>query len=533
MKGKIYKLHRTLSLVIAIPVLLWASSGLMHPLMTNIRPSVVTQSLLPIIIDSHRIRLPLAEALHSSHIDSFRQCRLVHIDTNWFYQVQLNRASVPLYISTVNGRVLASGDWLYAQHLARQFLEGQRFSPAERRRQQAQITPVSLAADHDCCNEATRCVLGSKGSRVKNAHMLTSFNNEYKSINRLLPVYKVSFAREDGIRVYVETTQDRFAFAMDNRRAMFDEFFRLFHTWGWLDFAGNAKYVAEGAVAVTAFITSLLGIYIFLTTRSKKVTGNKLVRWRRYHRYTAMVAVLFTLCWSGSGAYHALYKLHQQPKKGSCTDDKISRGAIRVEPRQLANIVHGPVTNVSLASIGDHVYWRTSVQLPNAKRVTDLMKEQRAVLSPVVYVNASDGSLLPQGEEKYARHLATEFSGHEAAGLRELRPVTQFTDEYNFSYKRLPVWKAGYSSAHNEAFFVETCSGELAAYVNDLDIPEGYSFSVFHKHHFMDWGGKSIRDLSTMIWAIAQVVMAIVGLILYFRWRGIRSQSQQKNHKTV
>jgi len=36
MRKNIYKWHRTLSLIIALPVVRWAASGFMHPIMTNI-----------------------------------------------------------------------------------------------------------------------------------------------------------------------------------------------------------------------------------------------------------------------------------------------------------------------------------------------------------------------------------------------------------------------------------------------------------------------------------------------------------------
>src|SRR5690606_8876616 len=162
---------------------------------------------------------------------------------------------------------------------------------------------------HDCCDAATNCVLnGSKGSQVTDASMLTAFNEEYKSINRLLPVYRVSFDRADGIRVYVETTQDRFAFAMDNKRAVFDTIFRLLHTWDWLNFFGKGKIIILFLLAAMACFTTVLGLYIFFTTTSKKVKGNGRASARRYHRYTALVAALFTLLWTFSGAWHALAK---------------------------------------------------------------------------------------------------------------------------------------------------------------------------------------------------------------------------------
>lgn len=86
------------------------------------------------------------------------------------------------------------------------------------------------------------------------------------------------------------------------------------------------------------------------------------------------------------------------------------------------------------------------------------------------------------------------------------------------------MWKVSYERDHHVRYYVETGSGKLASRVDDLAAAEGYSFSVFHKHHFMDWGGKKVRDASTMFWAFAQVVMVVIGLIFWLkRRRSLRS----------
>src|ERR1044072_9435406 len=103
-RKEIYTWHSTLSLIIAIPVLLWAVSGFMHPLMTNIRPNVVTQKLPQVAIDSNKIRVLLSVALEKNHITAFHSVRLVHIDTNFFYQVQQAVDKAPAYVSTFNGK---------------------------------------------------------------------------------------------------------------------------------------------------------------------------------------------------------------------------------------------------------------------------------------------------------------------------------------------------------------------------------------------------------------------------------------------
>jgi hypothetical protein len=82
--------------------------------------------------------------------------------------------------------------------------------------------------------------------------------------------------------------------------------------------------------------------------------------------------------------------------------------------------------------------------------------------------------------------------------------------------KRLPVWRVDFDTNFNERYYVETSSGKLSVRVDDTDLLEGYSFAMFHKHHFMDWGGKELRDFSTMFWAMAQVILVVIG-IMYWR----------------
>ncbi|HEU4554636.1 MAG TPA: PepSY domain-containing protein [Chitinophaga sp.] len=503
MKKNIYKLHRTLSLIIALPVLLWAISGFMHPLMTTIRPQVATQVLPARAIDTTHIKTPLSAALKKHHIDSVAGFRLVHIDTTWFYQVQVPGKQEPLYFSAINGKLLTAGNWLYAQYLARQFLEGADGSDSAAAPVAAASSPEAGAL-HDCCDAATSCVLNNeKGSKVRDASMLTAFNEEYKEINRLLPVYKVTFERADGIRIYVETTQDRFAFAMDNHRALFDCIFRNLHTWDWLNLLGRAKHFVLGCIALTALITSVLGLYIFFTTKSKKASGNGLVKARRYHRYTAVIASLFTLMWTFSGSYYAFSRLQPDTRYNYFVNDHFAASAADIPFGKLQQKVAAPITNVSMVRLPSGNYWQVYTKG-----------------KPVIqYVHTGTFALLPRGDAQYARHLAAQFSGNHAAAVTGTAYVTKFTDEYNFADKRLPVWKVAYNTRHHERYYVETASGRLSVRVNDLDMPQGYSFALFHKHHFMDWGGKTVRDISTMFWVLMQVVMVSVGLTLYVVWR--------------
>jgi hypothetical protein len=524
MKKRIYKWHRTSSLIIAIPVILWAASGFMHPIMTNIRPKVATQFIMPSIIDSSKVTVRLKNALEQNKIDSFVNFRFIHIDTNWFYQVQIDSKQVPVYLSTKNGKNLQNGDWLYAQYLARIFLEGQTKDSA---------TPFALSSNvsHDCCDAAAECVLNNKkGAPLDDAVLVTSFNDEYKSINCLLPVYKVSFKREDGIRIYVETTQDRFSFAMDNKRFVFDRIFTLLHTWGWLAFLGKGKVIIEFLLVSLAFLTTIMGIYIFFITKTKKVAGNEVVRARRNHRFTSIIIALFTLMFTFSGAYHSFNKIVSKEKTQQFVETKFASAAINLNLASLHQIVHQPITNISIVKIDGQDYWQVNSKkgftklAPKTEPNKDLMKAKSVPPPSAIYVNTSDASILKDGEIQYAKYLAGQFGKHENSEVKYVEPITKFEGEYGFVNKRLPVFKVGYATNRNERYYVETSSGKLSTRIDDAVLLEGYSFALLHKHEFMAWAGKPVKDFSTMFWAAAQIAMVTIGLILYFKWRRKKKQ---------
>ncbi|HWB92175.1 MAG TPA: hypothetical protein VG605_09990 [Puia sp.] len=520
----LYKWHRRFSLIIALPVVLSAGSGFLHPVMTNIRPAVATQGLAPVAIDSSALQVSLQAALDSNHIDSISRVRIVHIDTNWFYQVQRWGDDVPVYLGTKNGHKLYQGDWLYAQWLARQFLEGNGEPAGSSTTKASQAGPITGTAlvtggmENDCCGAATSCVLNAQGSKILGAVRITDFDEEYNEVNRLMPVYRVAFDRSDGIRIYVETVQDRFALAVDNRRAAFNRVFQYVHTYQWLDFLGRGKYIVIFLLIGLAFVTTLLGICIFFKTSSKKIPGNGYVRARRNHRYTAIVISLFTLAFTFSGAYHALTKLKTVNPQQYVP--RFAAQGLHFDYPRLVAALGLPVSGIELVNVDGHRYWRIRLideaWRPHKK---DLMRDMQANAPTVVYISLDNGTILPDGEHRYARWLATQFSGHPASEIQATTLVTKFNADYNFTDKRLPVWKVAYRENHHERYYVETSSGWLAVHVNDLDLIEGYSFALLHKHEFLGGLGKSVKDFSTMFWAAAQILLVALGFVLYLRSR--------------
>jgi hypothetical protein len=535
LRKNIYKWHRTTSLIIAIPVFLWALSGFMHPIMTTFRPKVGIQFLPPQAIDSSKIKLPLQTALAQNNVAVIANFRIVQMAGNYFYQIQLPNNKVLQYISTQTGKTLKNGDDLYARYIAKQFLQG--VKKAEKPLLASTSTVVhqelqkEAEATHDCCVNATAAIMNdTTGAKVLSTTFIENFDEDYKNINRLLPAYKVSFDRADGIRLYVETAQDRFAFAMDNKRKVFDTIFAWFHTWSWLSFLGKARFIVEALLCFLAIATTLMGLYIFFTTKSKKVAGNTTLKARYNHRWTSLVFSLFTLMFTVSGAFHALEKLETDDRDSFYISNTFETASISMDYTKIvASLGERQLTNLSLVKLNNETYWQVfskksfnaNTKNDHEKPRGDVMKDKSVPPPSTIYLHSTTYQPLLNGERKYAAYLASYFSKNAEKDTTSIEVITKFEGEYGFVNKRLPVWKVNYPFNSKQRWYVETSTSKLAAKVNDNDLIEGYSFAFLHKHHFMDFAGTGGRDFSTMFWAMSQVVIVIIGLIL---WQKVRKK---------
>jgi hypothetical protein len=537
LRKSIYRWHRTTSLIVAIPVILWALSGFMHPLMTTIRPKVATQFLPPQAIESSKIKLPLHTVLAQNKITAIANFRIVQMAGNYFYQIQMPDNKLLQYFSTQAGNPLKNGDDLYARYIAKQFLQGVQKTEqpiaADTNSTLYQRLPNESEASHDCCIHAAATILNdTSGARVSSTTFIENFDEDYKATNRLLPVYKVCFDRADGIRLYVETAQDRFAFAMDNKRQVFDNIFAWFHTWSWLSFLGKGRYIAEAILCLMALATTVMGLYIFFTTKSKKVAGNATLKARYNHRWTSTVFSAFTLMFTTSGAFHALEKLETDDRDIFFVSNSFESSSIAMDFSKIsAALGDRQLTNVSLVKINNEAYWQvfskktTSQAEKNGKENprSDAMKDKSVPPPSTIYLHRTTYEPLQHGERKYAAQLAGTFSENAEKDTISLEVITKFEGEYGFVNKRLPVWKVNYPFNRNQRWYVETSTGKLAAKVNDNDLIEGFSFAFLHKHHFMDFAGKSWRDFSTMFAAMSQIIVVIFGLVI---WRRVRRKTK-------
>ena len=476
-KRRFYKWHRILGLTALIPIIGWTISGLSHPLMSNwLRPAIPKEVFASATQDQIVPSVSLQQVLAMHNIAELRNFSLVKFNKGAYYQV-LNKDSIYQYYSATDGNLLRNGDKEYAAYLARYF------------------TQDSI-------------------SEVKKMAIQTSFDSHYQPINRLLPVWKVTFDRPDGMEVYVETAQSRMGTFNNSTRKFFLVLFEQLHTWNFLaDMGGEKLRIVVLMVAVSLIFLSMLSgliIYGLLWKKFKEVTqkrknsGDEKRIIHRYHRQLGLIMATLMLTFTASGAFHLYITLHNYSEKESVYQQLIKAQDLKVSNLDLA-IADSSILRIGLARFNDKNYYQV---LTNKKQV--------------IYVDAENGKELADGDANYARYLAAYSKGagqvtttQKTYAKTEVTPVKQFTNDYGFINKRLPVEKVSY--ANDGDWYIETTSAKMATKVTGLDRAEGLSFIFLHKFFWMTWAGKDIRDVVSMLAALGILAVSLLGLTAFIK----------------
>jgi hypothetical protein len=291
--------------------------------------------------------------------------------------------------------------------------------------------------------------------------------------------------------------------------------------------------------------SALSGILIYgLLWKQFKKTDNAAPKkgLRKYHRQIGIWVSLFTLTFAFSGGYHATtkwapYTLSQMVYEPTFVTKEIplANNALDLDWTRFQN--------ASIITLNDTTYFRCQL-LEKSKFKTSKVdsnskwNKKKDQKSEVIYINAATNKVVPNVDLHYAEYLAYYFTGGapqaaccemietseepeesiENVKLLESKVLTEFESrEYGFVNKRLPVVKLAYDTPEKTTYFIETSTSRLAAVVKNADKVEGYSFAILHKFLFMDWAGKNIRDLATVLAALSILIVSILGFILFLK----------------
>jgi uncharacterized iron-regulated membrane protein len=477
-KRRFYKWHRILGLTALIPIIGWTISGLSHPLMSNwLRPAIAKEVFIPATQDEIAPRVSLQQVLEMHNITELKNFSLIKFNKGAYYQIQ-GRNNVYDYYSVNDGSFLPHGDKAYAEYLARYFTQ-------------------------------------DNTSRIKRMRLQTTFDSYYQPINRLLPVWKVTFGGPNEMDVYVETAQSRMGTFNNNTRKFFLVLFEQLHTWQFLAAIGGEQFRLIVMIVVVSimFLSMLSGLIVYglfwnkfkEITQKKKNNGAEDKRIiHRYHRQLGLIMAALMLTFTISGAFHLYISLYNLKENSS-------------DYQQLVSIKDLKLSNLKLP-VADSTILRISLAKFNNKTYYQILTDKKQVR----YIDATNGGELQDGDALFAGFLAGYYKTAESINRKQkiyakaiVTPVKQFTNEYGFINKRLPVEQVSYPNEGN--WYIETTSAKLATKVDGTDRAEGLTFIFLHKFFWMTWAGKDIRDIVSMLAALGILIVSLLGLTAFIK----------------
>jgi hypothetical protein len=284
----------------------------------------------------------------------------------------------------------------------------------------------------------------------------------------VLPVWDVRF--EDGLDVYVDPRVDRMVTMADGTRRILLFAFQNVHTLAFLNGVEPLRKLLIGVLIAMTTATAIFGIVMSFSAKGKKL--------RAVHRVVGMIGGPLLLCFAGSGLFHLLTS---RPPVDT------QAGLFSVADLQAPRLI-GLVQSIGATAAPDgHAIWRA------------------AASGPALYFNAK-GVVLPLNDADRARQIA------EADPDATATIVTQFSAEYSFANKRLPVWRV---ARPDGIVFADVQEGLIAANApGALEAADAWSFNTIHKWRFLDPIGKLKRDLLMMLAVLLIASTAIMGLML-------------------
>ena len=254
--------HRRLAFWLALPVLAWSLTGLLHPLMSRWQPSAA-QRQPPATMLAAPAGLSWSDYPAPARVLPgelrLRELRALTWQGRGYWLLQRPSGGIS-YVDARDGR------------------------------------PVDI--ERELVITLARHYTGERQAAVSLSRV-TGFSDEYPAVNRYLPVWRVAFDRPDGLVAFIEPRGLLLAGLTDTWKTRFTGLFGNLHSWKWL----GSEPVRD--VAMTLVLASIVVLVLSGLLRARHA-GARRPLLRRWHRRFGLFVSLAALAWLGTGIFHVL-----------------------------------------------------------------------------------------------------------------------------------------------------------------------------------------------------------------------------------
>ena len=474
--------HKRLAWVGGIALLIFAVSGLMHPILTWTGPKAVNFFSPQMALDADLIN-NMVSTLKQNRIEQALMVKVVPTEGGEpVLQITQGRGEAPRrYFDLSTGVELLHYDQKHATWLARYYT-------------------------------------GLDEAPVKSITLQREFDASYPWVNRLIPVYRVVFDTEDERTAFIYTELGVLSGLTNHYKTAVQAFFRNFHTWSWLNDWEYAR-----VFLMTCLLLSLMGLSATGLGLIGLLSNRKMAWGKKFHRIAAYIIWLPLLMFSISGIYHLLqYSLGEQLRGMHLGKP------IQIVPEQLnvqgdfLEAYKGVKFNMLSLVEGKDGRLLYRLSMPQGKAQDKVSDKQRFDGVPlekaVFYFDAHTGASSEVTDQEMAVYYASLHSEYDTESIVDTTLIRRFGVHYDFRNKRLPVWQIDYAPEIGEKLFIDTSSGMLVDRLVDEQRYESYSFSFLHKWNLISiFVGREVRDIIIALVLLLAIISTALGYKMLLR----------------
>lgn len=484
------KLHKWLGWTGGLALLIFAISGMTHPLMTWTEPKAAS-FFPPQVNVSAETAAKLPAILEQNKISTAMMVKIIPSEEGPLLQVTQSNKAPRRYFDLNTGAEKLNHDQKQAIWLARYYS-------------------------------------GLKSTPIKSIQFQTDFSASYPWVNRLLPVYKIEFDTPDNRTTFIYTELSAMAGITNNWKTSVQTVFRTLHTWSWLEDFEYARLFLMLILLLSLLGMTITGIALIFMIKKRTIFEGR----RKWHRVLSFAIWVPLLFFTASGVYHLLHYSFGSNHRGLKLGQSFDVSTIRFgqDLTWLNEFKDKPLNSLSLVNVLDdtgtpRLLYRLSVPkgqpgqaISRAKRFKGMGVEKEAL-----YFDAKTGKKSTLSDKDVALHVATTKLGFSKDQLTATKLVTHFGPHYDFRNKRLPVWRLDFNTPKGDKLFIDPATGILVDRLVDLERYESYSFSFLHKWNFLaPLIGRENRDIFITMILIVSLIFTCLGFLMLFKRRRSR-----------
>lgn len=471
-----HRIHRSLLWLALTALMMFVLSALTHPLMTWTGPQPVTHFPPTLSLTAGQAgKIP--EILSAQAIRYATQVKIVPGPDGAVLQLGKPDHAVLSYFDLESGQPLPDHDRKQAAWLARHY--------------------------------------SGISDEPQSIELLTDFTAEYPSVNRLLPVYRVSFNTHSTLNIFIHTETASVA-SINNRWKEANQFvFRQLHTLAFLDNLPWLRVIVITLLLMALFTMLASGTVLLFRLRRKPWLNPR--QWHRSMAFSVAVPLLMLLI---SGIYH-LYQNEfgaQQTTFALHPELSLDNHVLHPDPAALDALAEQALNEASLISYQDRLYYRISFAAEQrhqhhgrAHHFEGISREQNMLL-----IDAVTGEGATITDRDLAIDMARHFRPFTDQQLTEVQAIHRFSPDYDFRNKRLPVWQLVIDDSHRHWLYIDTRSGILVERISNAQRMERYVFSWLHKWNFLTpLIGRENRDIVVVAVLFLLLILACAGLSIH------------------